>query len=149
MFRIFDIFRFWSIFGVILTKIWQKFWKFAFFGSKWPQKWPKIKKYQKSKKQVLFVFQNASFWPKMRKYGQNGDEYICLEGNFQTPQIPGFPIHFAKFREIRRDFAGSYLGTTVIFFNSVKSSWIPIFQILKYVKTKENIFLTLDPPLPP
>ena len=71
---------------------------------------------------VLFVSQNASFLPKMKKYGQNGDEFYCLEANFQTPQILGFPIHFAKFHEICRDFAGSYLGTTVIFFNSVKSS---------------------------
>ena len=137
-----------AIFGVILSKIWPKIWISSIFGSKWPQKWPKIKKYQKSKKQVLFVFQNASFWPKMRKYGQNGEEYICLEGNFQTPQILGFPIHFADFREIRRDFAGSYLGTTVIFFNSVKSSWIPIFHILEYVKTKENIFSDPGPPPP-
>ena len=60
----------------------------------------------------------------MKKYGQNGDDFYCLEANFQTPQIQGFPIHFAKFREIRReirrkirreirrDFVGSYLGTT-------------------------------------
>ena len=103
--------------------------KICIFGSKWPQKWPKIKKYQKSKTQVLFVFQNARFLPKIRKYGQNGDEFYCLEGNFHTPQIPGFTIHFAKFREICRDFLGSYLGVTASFFNSVKSSWIPIIQI--------------------
>ena len=86
------------------------------------QKWTKIRKYQKSKTQVLFVFQNASFLPKIGKYGQNGDEFYCLEANFQTPQIPGFPIHFAKFREIRRDFVRLYLGVTASFFNSVKSS---------------------------
>ena len=65
VFWIFDIFWFWAIFGVILSPKMQIFWFFAKFWSKWPQKWTKIKKYQKSKTQVLFVFQNASFLPKL------------------------------------------------------------------------------------
>ena len=67
-------------------------------SSKWPRKELNFKKYQKFQKLVLFVSQNASFLPKAKKYGQNGDEFHCLEANFQTPQIPGFPIHFAKYR---------------------------------------------------
>ena len=75
-----------------------------------------------NQKQVLLVFQNASFLPKIKNLGQIGDEFYCLEANFQTPQIPGFPIHFVKFWEIHRDFDGSYLGIAAIFFNSPKSS---------------------------
>ena len=57
----------------------------AKFCSKWPRKEPNFKKYQKFQKQVLFESQNASFLPKAKKYGQNGDEFHCLEANFQTP----------------------------------------------------------------
>ena len=93
----------------------------AYFAQNDPQNGPHLK-YQKSKKQVLFVFHNASFLPKMKEYGQNRDEFCCLEANFQTPEIPGLPMHFAKFRKIRCDFVGLYLGVTASFFNSVKRS---------------------------
>ena len=71
VFWIFDIFWFWSIFGVILTKIWQKLGKFAFFGSKLPQKWPKIKEYQKSKKTSSLCIIKCQF---SAKNGDNMDK---------------------------------------------------------------------------
>ena len=67
-----------------------------FFGPKWPQKWAKMGLTQKSKKQVLFVFQKASLSQKIRKFGKFGIEFYYLEGNFWPIFLTmGFPIHFA------------------------------------------------------
>jgi len=58
----------------------------------------RISKIQETSSLCIPVY--ASVLPKMKKYGQNGDEFYCLEAKFLTPKIPGFLIHFAKFREI-------------------------------------------------
>ena len=64
-----------------------------------PKKGPKIKKSQKSKKQVLFVFQKANCVQKIMANGSLCDEFYCLEGNFGPFFVTmGFPIHFAFFR---------------------------------------------------
>ena len=104
-------------FRVILSQKLPKFRFLANFAQNDLKNGPKSKNIKKSKKQVLFISQNAIFLPKMKEFGQNGDEFYCLEANSQTPQMPGFPIHLAKFR-----FVASYLGTTTISFNFVKSS---------------------------
>ena len=54
------------------------------------------------------------------------DEFYHLEVNFQIPEMPGFPIHFAKNRKIVPDFDESYIGTRTTFLNSVKSYYFPI-----------------------
>ena len=80
--------------------------------------------------------------------GSNGTtwrEKHFLEANFQIPKIPGFPIHFAKNREIVPDFDKSYLGTRASFLNSVKSYYSPISQIWKYVQMNEFNFFQPDP----
>ena len=79
----------------------------------------------------------------------------------------GNPIHFATFRERGwvRDitkfqhgklfkFCEKFLNpcipnfNTESFLNSVKSSWIPVFQILRYVKTRKIFDFDLRPPTP-
>ena len=69
-----------------------------------------MSKYQKSKKQVLFVFLKASLLQKMRSNGSNGEEFYCFEANFQIAGSLYFPIHFAIFREIGPNFETPYLG---------------------------------------
>ena len=44
------------------------------------------------------------------------------------------------------NFDESVLSTRARYFDSVKSSWLPESQILRYSKTKK---MTLDPPLVP
>ena len=71
------------------------FWYFAYlghFGSGnepknaifqiWPKIWPKQAKYQKSKKQVLFLFIEANLLQRIRSIGINVGEYIHFLGNF-------------------------------------------------------------------
>ena len=90
-----------------LDTFWGSFWwqkkseNWHFLAQNNPKRGPNSKNI-KNPKHKFFVFQNASFLPKIRNYGQNRDEFYCLEANFQTPQIPGFPIHLTIFREIRR-----------------------------------------------
>ena len=59
-----------------IFQIWPKIWP------KHDQKWPKQAKYQKSKKQVLFLFIEANLLQKMGSIGINGGEYIHFLGNF-------------------------------------------------------------------
>ena len=54
----------------------------AIFGRKMALKRVKMEKNQKSKKQVLFVFQNFSFMQNFKKIGTNGGEIYILEGLF-------------------------------------------------------------------
>ena len=78
VFWIFDFSRFWVILGVILKKIWPKIWK-CYFWLIMTLKMAQNLKISEIKKQVLFVFQNASYLPKMKKYGQNKVKFYCLE----------------------------------------------------------------------
>ena len=86
---------FWAYLGQNLAGIC----KIQFFGLKGPQKWAKMGLTQKSKKQVLFVFQKASLSQKIRKFGKFGIEFYYLEGNFGPIFLTmGFPVHFTYFR---------------------------------------------------
>ena len=44
-----------------------------------------MSKYQKSKKQVLFVSQMSSYSEKMRENEATGEDFYILEGNFRSP----------------------------------------------------------------
>ena len=44
-----------------------------------------MSKYQKSKTQVLFVFQMSSKVKKMRQNEATGEDFYILEGNFMSP----------------------------------------------------------------
>ena len=44
-----------------------------------------MSKYQKSKKQVLFVFQMSSYSEKMSENEATGEDFYILEGNFRSP----------------------------------------------------------------
>ena len=97
--RFLRFFDFGPFFGPIWVKFWLKSKKIRFFGPKCPQKWAKMGLTQKSKKQVLFVFQKASLSQKIRKFGKFGIEFYYLEGNFGLIFLTmEFPIHFAYFR---------------------------------------------------
>ena len=79
-FLIFDHFTqilgpFWSVFS-------PEFSKMTIFGRKMILKRVKMEKNQKSKKQVLFVFQNFSFMQTFKKIWTNGEEFYILEGFF-------------------------------------------------------------------
>ena len=52
----------------------------AIFGRKMALKRVKMEKNQKSKKQVLFVFQNFSFMQNFKKIWTNGEEFYILVG---------------------------------------------------------------------
>ena len=134
VFWIFDILPFFIIFGHFKVKFWPKIWKIAFFYPFRPRKWPKMSKYQKSKKQVLFAFLKASLLQKMRSNGSNGEEFYCFEANFQIAGSLHFPIHFAIFREIGPNFETPYLSNGVFFSTSVKRFWSSIFWIFRLWK---------------
>ena len=138
VFSIFDILTFWVILGAGRG---QKMLFFKFWAKIWPknaQKWPKMSKYQKSKKQVLFVFLKASLLQKMRSNGSNGEEFYCFEANFQIAGSLYFPIHFAIFREIGPNFETPYLSNGVFFSTSVRRFWSSIFWIFRLWKNTKK-----------
>ena len=59
-------------------------------------------------------------------------------------KFPDFPYKFGEISQnvhVGPNFDASYLGNGSSFFDSVKSSWSHIFQIMKYLITREkNIF---------
>ena len=135
VFWIFDILQILVIFGARLGQKMQFFWFLAKIWPKEAQKWPKLVKYQKSKKQVLFAFIKASLLQKMSQFGASGEEFYCFEANFQIAGSLYFPIHFAIFREIGPNFETSYLCNGASFFTSVKRFWSSISWILRIWKT--------------
>ena len=52
-------------------------------GPKWAQNLGKMDKNQKSKKQVLFVFQNLSLMQNFKKIEANGEEFYYFQGLFK------------------------------------------------------------------
>ena len=61
-------------------------------------KFGKMDKIQKSKKQVLFVFQNFSLMQNFKKIEANGEEFYYFKGLFLRGFFNmGFPIHFLYF----------------------------------------------------
>ena len=73
---------------------------------------------------------------------------IVYKPSFRPPKSWNFSYISGNSRNTSRFRHFEYLGVTAIFFNSVKSSWIPIIQILELVKTKENNFFDPRPPYP-
>ena len=71
----------------------------AIFGHKMALKRVKMEKNPKSKKQVLFVFQNFSFMPNFKKIWTNGEEFYILEGFFWRFSLYGISYTFSAFRE--------------------------------------------------
>ena len=80
--------------------------KNGIFWPKWPQKHPKMSKYQKSKKQVLFVSQMSSYSEKIRENEATGEDFYILEGNFES-------LIWGIFLCKSRNFAKKYLTLNV------------------------------------
>ena len=98
---IFDIFSFLPILGVILGQKMRFFRFWAKIGPKLTPKRAKMKKYQKSNSQVLFVLLCPCLMQKIRKIEATGKELKFLEGHFLAIFFNmGNPIHFRRFAKI-------------------------------------------------